>query len=135
MHARVTHARACTFVSQVDSDKFMLHLEDTNKLANHLAPMITEFSKMSLAFQEMTAAQQQSSRRIEDLEKKVNELEIRNKALEKNSQQSNEKKKAVLESKSGEHEMLIGTLQGKVEVIENGLKPLTSLDLYYEVCK
>ena len=73
-----------SFTSQVDSDKLQIHLEDISKLGNHLAPMITEFSKMLLSFQEMTAAYQTSTQRIE-------ELEIRNKELEKNAQESNEK--------------------------------------------
>ncbi|XP_065916378.1 TNF receptor-associated factor 2-like isoform X2 [Dysidea avara] len=71
-------------IFEVDSDKLQIHLEDISKLGNHLAPMITEFSKMLLSFQEMTAAYQTSTQRIE-------ELEIRNKELEKNAQESNEK--------------------------------------------
>ena len=67
---------------QVGSDQFCHHLEDTSKLADHLAPMITEFSKLSMAFQNMASVYQLSVRRTEELEKKVEEVEIRNKELE-----------------------------------------------------
>jgi len=75
---------------------------------------------MSLAFNEMMTAYQLSGRRIEMLEKKVDELQVRNEALEKNSQQSIEKK----ENKSGEYEMLVVTLQGKVEAVEKHIETM-----------
>ena len=67
---------------QVGSDQFYRHLEDTSKLADHLAPTITEFSKISMAFQYVAGVYQLSVRRTEELEKKVEEVEIRNKKLE-----------------------------------------------------
>ncbi|XP_065917336.1 TNF receptor-associated factor 3-like isoform X2 [Dysidea avara] len=115
-------------IYEVGSDKFKLHLEDTSKLADHLAPMIREFSKMSLAFQEMTAAYQLSTNKIKQLETKcqvLEELKIKNKLLEKNSQQSIEKI-AFLENKSGVNEKKINNLHKKivtiakqVEIIQN----------------
>ena len=99
------HIHLCNH-SQVGSD----NLKDTSELDDRLAPMISEFSKMSLAFQEMTAAYQQSIKQVED-------LEIRNKSLEKSAHQLNEKI-ALLENKSSEYETLVDTLRDKVEACE-----------------
>ena len=102
---------------QVGSDKLKLHLEDTSKLADHLAPMITEFSKMSLAFQNMTEVYHLSVKRIEELEmknKELEEFEIKHKALEKNAHQSNERM-AILEK---QYEKTVKTLHEKIEAIE-----------------
>ncbi|XP_065916372.1 TNF receptor-associated factor 3-like [Dysidea avara] len=104
-------------VFEVGSDKLKLHLEDTSKLADHLAPMITEFSKMSLAFQNMTEVYHLSVKRIEELEmknKELEEFEIKHKALEKNAHQSNERM-AILEK---QYEKTVKTLHEKIEAIE-----------------
>ena len=91
---------------QVGSDELRRHLEDTSKLANHVMPMITEVSKMSLAFRELSVAYQLTNKEIE-------ELEMKNKALEENVQQSNE----TIEVKSG----VINTLRGEIETLKKEL--------------
>ena len=106
-----------SIILQVGSDKLKLHLKNTSKLANHLAPMITEFSKMSLAFQNMTEVYHLSVKRIEELEmknKELEELEIKHKALEKNAHQSNERM-VILEK---QYEKAVKTLHEKIEAFE-----------------
>ena len=106
-----------SIILQAGSDKLKLHLEDTSKLADHLAPMITEFSKMSLAFQNMTEVYHLSVKRIEELEmknKELEEFEIKCKALEKNTHQSNERM-AILEK---QYEKTVKTLHEKIEAFE-----------------
>ncbi|XP_065916370.1 TNF receptor-associated factor 2-like [Dysidea avara] len=96
------------------SDKLQIHLEDISKLGNHLAPMITEFSKMSLAFQKMTATNQLLTQRNE-------ELEIRNKVLERNAQESNEKLAIVTEQVAAFEKRCdekVDTLHRKVEKVD-----------------
>ena len=68
---------------QVDSTKFHDHLQDGSKLADHLAPVICEVTKMSEAFKEMAVAYQQATKRIDVLEKSHQEDKQRIDTLEK----------------------------------------------------
>ena len=111
----------CNIPLQVGSDKFKHHLQDTAILADHLAPLITELSRMHQALQEMSEAHKQSSSRIQGLEKKVTDLEIRNEELEKNVQASIANKISH-ENKSSEYEVVIGDLQGQIGGLQKHLQ-------------
>ena len=110
--------------SQVGSAEFHSHLQDVSKLADHLGPMISEFTKMSGAFKEMTAAHQQAAKRIDTLEKdnqenakRIEVLEKRNNELEESVKQA-DKKVEVVESKCDDIEKRYELLEKKVETLE-----------------
>ena len=109
---------------QVGSTKFRDHLQDANKLAYHLGPIICEFSKMSEAFKEMTVSYQQATKRIDTLEKhhqgdtqRIEMLEKRNDEFEESVKQA-DKKIEVVESKYDDIEKRYEMLEKKVEALE-----------------
>ena len=104
--------------------KFHDHLQDTGKLADHLGPMICEFTKMSEAFKEMTVAFEQATKRIDTLEnyhqedaQRIEILEKRNNELEDSVKQADEKIE-VVESKYDDVEKRYEMLEKKIEVLE-----------------
>ena len=87
--------------TQAGSTKFHSHLQDVSKLADHLGPMICEFTKMSEAFKEMSTAYQQATKKIDVLEKGCQEDGQRIRMLENNCQEYTQRIE-VLEGRNGE---------------------------------
>ena len=73
------------FLSQACSKEYFEHLQDNNKLASHLQPLLVQFSKMSQSVEKMTNDYQLVTSRIELLETKCDDLEKKNEALQKES--------------------------------------------------
>ena len=103
---------------QVGSTEFHRHLQDTGKLADHLGPMICEFTKMSEAFKEMTAAYQQATKRIDTLEKGHQESAHRIEILE-SARKEDAKIIEMLKRRNNELEEIIKQTDKKVEVVES----------------
>ena len=113
---------------QVGSTKFHSHLQDVSKLADHLGPMICEFTKMSGAFKEMSIAYQQATKRIDTLERGRQEDAQRIKMLEKNDQEYSqrvemvEKKNDKLKEGASKIEKKCNELQKVVEMLEKKIE-------------
>ena len=113
---------------QVGSTKFHSHLQDVSKLADHLGPMICEFTKMSEAFKEMSIAYQQATKRIDTLERGHQEDAQRIKMLEKNDQKYTqriemvEKKNDKLKEGASKIEKKCNELQKVVEMLEKKIE-------------
>ena len=103
---------------QVGSTEFHDHLQDTGKLADHLGPIICEFTKMSGAFKEMTAAYQQAVKRIDTLEKGHQENAHRIEMLE-SARKEDAKIIEMLKRRNNELEEIIKQTDKKVEVVES----------------
>ena len=107
--------------------KFHDHLRDANKLADHLGPMICEFSKMSEAFKEITVSYQQATKRIDTLEKHhqgdTQRIEILEKQCQENVQRIEMMEKRNDELKEGAKEAGRKAKFIKVD-LENKIKAL-----------
>ena len=108
--------------TQAGSTKFHSHLQDVSKLADHLGPMICEFTKMSEAFKEMSTAYQQATKRNDVLEKgrqedaqRIEMLERRNNELEGDAKQT---------VKIIEVADIICELQKRIEILEKKVEEL-----------
>ena len=115
------YSRMCYFPVQAGSAKFHSHLQDANKLADHLMPMISEFTKMSGVFKEMTAAYQQAAKRIDTLEKDHQENAHRIEVLE-SAHQEDTKRIEVLESARQEDAKRIKVLEKRNNELEESVK-------------
>lgn len=106
---------------QTGSTEFHSHLQDTGKLADHLGPMICEFTKMSEAFKEMTAAHQQAVKRIDALEKGHQESAHRIEMLE-SAREEDAKRIEMLESACEKDAKRIEMLKKRNNELEDGAK-------------
>ena len=107
---------------QAGSTKFHSHLQDVSKLADHLGPMIREFTKMSEAFKEMSTAYQQATKRIDELEKGHQEYLQRIEMLErKKNKLEGDAKQTV---KIIEVSDIICELQKRIEILEKKVEEL-----------
>ncbi|XP_065899573.1 TNF receptor-associated factor 2-like isoform X2 [Dysidea avara] len=73
---------------EANSKKYYEHLQDTNKLASHLQPLLVQFSKMNQSVEKMTNEYQLVTSRIELLETKCDDLERKNQTLQKENTDS-----------------------------------------------
>ncbi|XP_065899560.1 TNF receptor-associated factor 3-like isoform X2 [Dysidea avara] len=77
---------------EAGSKEYCEHLQDNNKLASHLQPLLVQFSKMSQSVEKMTNDYQLVTSRIELLETKCDDLERKNEKLQ---QENIESKKLI----------------------------------------
>ena len=106
---------------QTGSTEFYSHLQDTGKLADHLEPMICEFTKMSGAFKEMTTAYQQAAKRIDTLEKGHQENAHRIEMLE-SAREEDAKRIEMLEKKNDELEESVKQAEKKAQSVKVDLE-------------
>ena len=104
--------------TQAGSAQLHSHLQDVSKLADHLGPMICEFTKMSEAFKEMSTAYQQATKRIDKLEKCRQEDVHRIKMLEKSCQEGIQKRE-ILEKLCRENFQQIEMLEKKNDLLQS----------------
>ncbi|MBC6401979.1 MAG: hypothetical protein GDA37_13425 [Ekhidna sp.] len=103
--------------TQVENIEYHEHLQDVNKLASHLQPLLVQFSKMSQSVKKMTNDYQLVTSRIELLETKCDDLEKRNQKLQKENTENKKMIKVLtmkVEEEGHESEEMIKSQVGNI---------------------